>query len=68
MGWRGSHHKKRELGSSLAVQWLGLGAFTAGARVQSLVRELGSRKPRSMAKRKKKRERERKRTRSLVLT
>ena len=29
-------------GSSLAVQWLGLGAFTAGAWVQSLIRELRS--------------------------
>ena len=28
------------LGNSLVVQWLGLGAFTARARVQSLVREL----------------------------
>ena len=40
--------------NSLAVQWLGLGAFTAMARVQSLVRELTSRKPRSTAKKKKK--------------
>ena len=30
-------------GNSLAVQWLGLGAFTALAQVQSLVRELRSR-------------------------
>ena len=30
--------------NSLAVQWLGLGAFTAMTRVQSLVRELKSRK------------------------
>ena len=28
----------------LAVQWLGLGAFTAGAQVQSLVGELRSHK------------------------
>ena len=35
------------------VQWLGLGSFTAGAQVQSLVRELGSCKPHSMAKKKK---------------
>ena len=28
------------LGNSLAGQWLGLSAFTAGAGVQSLVREL----------------------------
>ena len=31
--------KKAHLGNSLAVQWLGLGAFAAGARVQSLVGE-----------------------------
>ena len=30
------------LGKSLAIQWLGLEAFTAGAQVQSLVRELRS--------------------------
>ena len=36
------------------VQWLGLGSFTAGAQVQSLVRELVSCKPHSMAKKKKK--------------
>ena len=29
----------------LAVQWLGLGAFTAGAQVQSLVRDLRSHRP-----------------------
>ena len=40
-------------GHSLAVQWLGLGAFTAGARVQSLVGELRSRKPHDVAKKKK---------------
>ena len=33
-------------GNSLAVQWLGLGAFTARARVQSLVGKLRSCKPR----------------------
>ena len=32
-------------GNSLAVQWSGLRAFTAVAQVQSLVRELRSRKP-----------------------
>ena len=37
-------------GNSLAVQGLGLGAFTAVARVQSLVREIRSRKPCGMAK------------------
>ena len=37
-------------GNSLTVQWLGFGAFTAGARVRSLVRELGYCKPRYMAK------------------
>ena len=37
-------------GSPLAVQWLGRGAFTAGALVQSLVEELSSCKPCSVAK------------------
>ena len=37
-------------GNFLAVQWLGLGAFIAGAWVQSLVRELRSQKPQGMAK------------------
>ena len=32
-------------GSSLAVQWLGLGAFTAAAQVQSHLRELQSLSP-----------------------
>ena len=41
-------------GNSLAVQWLGLGAFTAGVQVQSLIRELRSRKPHHVAKKKKK--------------
>ena len=36
------------------VQWLGLGAFIAGAWVQSLVGELRFHKPCSEAKRKKK--------------
>ena len=35
------------------VQWLGLGSFTARARVQSLVGELRSHKPRGTAKTKK---------------
>ena len=34
----------------LVVQWLGLGVFIARARVLSLVRELRSRMPRSLAK------------------
>ena len=42
------------LGNSLAVQWLGLGTFTAVAQVQSLVRELRSRKPQSVATKKRK--------------
>ena len=41
-------------GNSLAVQWLGLGAFTGRAQVGSLVRELRSRMPCSAAKLKKK--------------
>ena len=32
------------MGNSLAVHWLGVGAFTAVAQVQSLVRELRSHK------------------------
>ena len=34
--------KKLRLRNSLVAQWLGLKAFTAGAQVQSLVRELRS--------------------------
>ena len=40
-------------GNSLAVQRLGLWAFTAGAWVQSLVGELSSYKPQGTAKGKK---------------
>ena len=36
------HFKKEAFGNSLAVQWLGPRALTAGAGVQSLVRELRS--------------------------
>ena len=43
---------KNVTGNSLAVQWLGLGAFTAGARVGSLVREVRSCKPPSAGKKK----------------
>ena len=39
--------------NSLAVQWLGLSAFTAVARVRSLVGELRSCKPCSVARKKK---------------
>ena len=42
--------RNKYLGNSLAVQGLGLCAFTAVARVQSLVGELKSRKPRGTAK------------------
>ena len=38
----------------MAVQWLGLGAFTAGAWVPFLVRELRYRKPSSTTPTKKK--------------
>ena len=38
--------------NSLVVQWLRLGAFTAGAQVQSLVGELRTRKPRGEGKKK----------------
>ena len=40
-------------GNSLAVQWLGLCASTAGAQVRSLVGELRSCKPHGRAKKKK---------------
>ena len=44
----------RKIRKSLAVQWLGLNAFTAMvARVPSLVRELRSRKPMGGAKQRK---------------
>ena len=46
--------KLKHKGNSLAVQWLGLGAFTAGAQVQSLVRELRSHRPHIQSKKKKK--------------
>ena len=46
--------RKCFLGNSLVVQWLGLGAFTAVAQVQSLIGELKSHKPCGMAKKKKK--------------
>ena len=46
--------KFNSTGDSLVVQWLGLGAFTAGAWVQSLVREQRSCKPHNVAKKKKK--------------
>ena len=39
-----------ERGRSLVVYWLGFGAFTAGAQVQSLVGELRSHEPHVMAK------------------
>ena len=45
--------KFNSTGDSLVVQWLGLGAFTAGAWVQSLVREQRSCKPHNVAKKKK---------------
>ena len=40
--WIGKHCRKQKsyLENSLAVQWLGLTAFTAMARVQALVGEL----------------------------
>ena len=46
--------KKLKIGNSLAVQWLGLSTFIAGAQVQSVVGELGSHKPHGAAKKKKK--------------
>ena len=44
----------KDSGNSMVVHWLGLGAFTAVAQVQFLVRELRSHKPRNVAKGKKK--------------
>ena len=41
-----------EMGNFLVVQWLGRCAFTAGAWVQSLIRELSFPKPQDMAKNK----------------
>ena len=43
-------HLKIVIGTSLVAQWLGLHTSTAGAWVQSLVGELRSYKPHSMAK------------------
>ena len=48
------------MGNSLVVQWLGLGAFTARARVHSLVRELKSCKPCGVARKIKKERKEKK--------
>ena len=45
-------------GNSMLVQWLGLGVFTAMARVQPLVRGLRCHKPAMWPKKKKKKERE----------
>ena len=42
--------KESSWGNSLAVQWLGLRAFTALVQVQSLVGELRPRKPRGKKK------------------
>ena len=48
------------LGSSLAVQCLGLHAFTAMARIQSLARELRSCKLHGVVKKKEKKKQEKK--------
>ena len=48
-------NKRCVFGNSLAVQWLGLRALSAGARVQSLVGELKSYKLQGVAKKKKER-------------
>ena len=50
--FKAKSQKQRSKGNSLAVQWLGLHAFTAMPRVQSLVGELRSRKPGDVAKKK----------------
>ena len=54
----GKPNWKANAGNSLVDQWLGLGAFTATAQVQSLVGELRSCKPCGKAKKKKKEEEE----------
>ena len=54
----GKPNWKANAGNSLVDRWLGLGAFTATAQVQSLVGELRSRKPCGKAKKKKKKEEE----------
>ena len=46
-------HKYRDAENSLVVQWFRLYAFTARPWVQSLVREVTSHKPHSVAKKKK---------------
>ena len=48
-GWRGIKKKKKEE-NSLAVQWLGLSAFTVRPGVWSLIGELRSCMPRGAAK------------------
>ena len=64
--------KKWPPGNPLAVQWLGLWAFTAvggsggAGRVQSLVQELRSCKPHGAAKRKKKKKKERKKEKKMA--
>ena len=60
--------KKCWVGISLAVQWLGLCAFTAEGPVQSLVKELRSHKAFSMAQKKKKKKKFFKGTRYLIST
>ena len=46
--------KEKKFGNSLVVQWLGLGGFTPGAWLWSLVGELRYHKPHDAAKKKKK--------------
>ena len=53
-------------GKSLAIQWLGLSASTAGAWVQSLVRELRSCKLRRMAKRRERKKRKKQQTNNVT--
>lgn len=57
---RGPSQKRMGV-SSLVAQWLGFWAFPVGAQVQSLVWELRSHKPRSMAKEKNKTNQKKKR-------
>ena len=48
--WEGETDKKREMRTYLMVQLLRLCASTAGSEVQSLVKELTSQMPHSVAK------------------
>ena len=56
ISYQGNANQNHNEGNSLAIQWLGLDAFTAVAQVPSLVRQLRSRKLRGVAKKEEKKE------------